>query len=80
MIVIAHRLSTVTRADNILVMHKGRLAAQGTHDRLLGTSPVYTRLWNAHQAAMEWEIRPEGGEKGGVQGGAKGGAQGVSRV
>jgi ABC-type multidrug transport system fused ATPase/permease subunit len=42
--VIAHRLSTVRTADRILVLEGGRIAAQGTHDALLGISPLYREL------------------------------------
>ncbi len=43
-IVIAHRLSTIRDADRILVLHEGRLSAQGTHDELLTTSDLYARM------------------------------------
>lgn len=43
-IVIAHRLSTVTKAQQILLMHGGRVLAAGSHDCLLETSPEYRRL------------------------------------
>ena len=42
---IAHRLSTVRRADRILVMHRGRLREQGTHDELLARGGIYARLY-----------------------------------
>lgn len=42
--VIAHRLSTVQRADLILLLAHGRVAAQGTHDTLLATSPLYRQI------------------------------------
>ncbi len=45
-IVIAHRLSTIIGADRILVMEKGRIAAEGTHGELLLTSPLYAKLYN----------------------------------
>ena len=43
-IVIAHRLSTIRDADRILVLHDGRLLAQGTHDELMDTNDLYRRL------------------------------------
>ncbi len=44
--VIAHRLSTVRQADLILVMEKGRIAAQGTHEELLRTCGLYVEIYH----------------------------------
>ena len=44
--VIAHRLSTVRRADLILVMERGRVVARGTHRELLKTSPLYAEVYS----------------------------------
>jgi subfamily B ATP-binding cassette protein MsbA len=43
-IVIAHRLSTIQNADEIVVMHKGEIAEQGTHNELLAKNGVYKKL------------------------------------
>lgn len=43
--VIAHRLSTVKRADLVLVLEKGRIAARGTHAELLKSSPLYAEIY-----------------------------------
>ena len=50
-IVIAHRLSTVRRADRILVMGEGRVIEQGTHDELLTRPSAYRRLYESQFAA-----------------------------
>ncbi len=44
-LVIAHRLSTILRADRILVLSEGTIAASGSHEELLETSAVYSRLY-----------------------------------
>jgi ABC-type multidrug transport system fused ATPase/permease subunit len=44
-IVIAHRLSTILDATRILVLHEGRLVAQGTHDDLVRSNLLYRRMW-----------------------------------
>ena len=42
--IIGHRLSTIALADEIVVLEDGRVAAQGTHDELLGASPLYREI------------------------------------
>jgi subfamily B ATP-binding cassette protein MsbA len=54
-IVIAHRLSTVRRADNIVVMEAGRIIEQGTHKDLLARGGQYQRLYELQFADEEEE-------------------------
>ena len=48
-IMVAHRLSTIQHADNILVMHKGRIREQGTHQALLAQDGIYKKLYELQQ-------------------------------
>ncbi|HSC77133.1 MAG TPA: ATP-binding cassette domain-containing protein, partial [Candidatus Acidoferrales bacterium] len=52
-IVIAHRLSTVQRADRILVFHKGRLREQGAHQELLAQRGLYFKLYQLQYRDQE---------------------------
>ncbi|MGY1606040.1 MULTISPECIES: ABC transporter ATP-binding protein [unclassified Geodermatophilus] len=47
LLVVAHRLSTVLDSDQIVVLDAGRVVARGTHEELLGTSPLYRELASA---------------------------------
>jgi ATP-binding cassette subfamily B protein len=48
-IVIAHRLSTVRRMDRLVILERGRIAEEGSHDALLAQGGIYATLW-AHQS------------------------------
>jgi len=60
-LVIAHRLSTVIDADQILVMEQGHIIERGTHQQLLAIDEVYARMWALQQEERKKEapILPE---------------------
>ncbi len=57
-LVIAHRLYTVQRADRIIVLDNGRVAGQGTHAELLASQPLYRHLWALQNQALNTEVKP----------------------
>jgi ATP-binding cassette subfamily B protein len=52
-LVIAHRLSTVVDADEIIVLDKGMVAERGTHEKLLRKQGIYHAMWNRQRQADE---------------------------
>ncbi|EMS73477.1 ABC transporter ATP-binding protein [Ruminiclostridium cellobioparum] len=63
LLVIAHRLSTVKNADQIVLLEKGKISAKGTHEELLETSLLYHHMWQAHIGSKVWSAN--NGRKGG---------------
>lgn len=53
-IVVAHRLSTIAAADQILVIDGGRVVEAGRHGELLADNGRYARMWQAQQSAKNW--------------------------
>ena len=56
-IVIAHRLWTVTTADEIWAIDRGEIVERGTHNELLTANGLYARLWDAQAQARSWQQR-----------------------
>lgn len=61
-IVVAHRLSTIVDADQILVLERGRIAERGTHDELLADAGVYARMWNSQEQLSAYAYAEDGAE------------------
>ena len=55
-IVIAHRLATLQRADQILVLDGGRLVQQGVHADLIAQEGLYQRFWQERERAKQWKL------------------------
>ena len=58
-IVIAHRLSTVVAADQIVVLDRGRIVERGTHATLLAHGGRYADFWRERSRARGWRLAPE---------------------
>ena len=55
LIVIAHRLSTVSDADRLYVIRNGVIDSEGTHEELLARGGLYRNMWEAHVSAKDGE-------------------------
>ena len=56
-IMIAHRLKTVRHADRIVVVDKGRIVQQGTHEQLMQQDGIYRRFVDAREQAVSWKLK-----------------------
>ena len=60
-VMIAHTLSIVKNADQILVVADGTIKESGTHEELLGRCPAYQKLWQAAEGSAQWGVNQRGG-------------------
>ena len=58
-IMIAHRLSSITDADCIYVLQDGKIVESGTHSGLIERNGIFTRMWKNYSVAAEWKIAKE---------------------
>lgn len=56
-VIIAHRLKTVKRANKIIVLDEGRIVEQGRHEELLEKKGLYQHLWTLQQEAAGWSMK-----------------------
>ena len=59
-IVIAHRLSSIKTANQIIVLKDGRIEQIGTHDNLVAEEGLYQRMWEAYTSAYDWTLKVGG--------------------
>ena len=58
-LLIAHRLTTVTHADRICVVQDGRIAESGTSRELLEKGGLFRRMWDNYQTSVQWKVAKE---------------------
>ena len=58
-LLIAHRLTTVTHADRICVVQDGRIAESGTSRELLEKGGIFRRMWDNYQTSVQWKVAKE---------------------
>lgn len=55
-VVIAHKLATIQKANQIIVLEKGRISEKGAHTELLNKNGIYRKMWDIQQKSGGWKI------------------------
>ncbi len=55
-LMIAHRLTTVKNVDKILVIDKGKIVEEGTHEELMSGNGTYKNMWDEYQKSVNWKV------------------------
>ncbi|NJM07888.1 ATP-binding cassette domain-containing protein, partial [Candidatus Gracilibacteria bacterium] len=56
LVIIAHRLTTIQQADQILVLEAGQIVEHGSHDTLIANDGLYRRFWRERAKARDWKL------------------------
>jgi ATP-binding cassette subfamily B protein len=64
LIVVAHRLSTIRSADQIIALNQGRVVERGVHAELVAAGGLYARFWSERERATRWRIATSTDERG----------------
>jgi ATP-binding cassette subfamily B protein len=63
-LIIAHRLFTITDSDEIMVLDEGQIVERGTHEELIENRKLYWEMWGSHNSARKWTFKSTGGDVG----------------
>ena len=61
-IIIAHRLSSIISARQIIVLKEGQIVQKGRHSELSTTDGVYKKMWDAYTDAFHWQLNTKNKE------------------
>ena len=64
-LMIAHRLTSVVNADQIIVVEDGEIAERGTHSELLEKNGIYAKMWAEYQQSVTWTLDNSKDNEGG---------------